>query len=155
MGPVNVTILDTGEDKADDHQYYAGLVDFDEYRRVQADWLDDVMKSKQFESSLFKVVFMHIAPFHSDQSHGTVHCRKLFTPLFDKYKVDLVVAAHTHRYGIHPVDEDHSYPIVIGGGPNKGERTLIEMYANTEILNVSMFSDSGEAVGNITINARD
>lgn len=36
LGPVRFVILDTGEDKEDTHPVYAGIVDFDEYRREQA-----------------------------------------------------------------------------------------------------------------------
>lgn len=150
-GPVNITILDSGEDKADDSPYYGGIVDFDDYRREQGVWLDGIMKSRLYKSSPFKVVFMHMPPFHSDQWHGTLHCREVFTPLFEKYNVDLVIAGHTHRYGIHPANKDHSYPIVIGGGPNEGERTLIVMKATHKILNIDMLDDNGILVGQLEI----
>ena len=126
-------------------------VDFDDYRKEQAVWLDGIMKSRLYKSSPFKVVFMHMSLFHSDQWHRTLHCREVFTPLFEKYNVDLVIAGHTHRYGIHPANKDHSYPIVIGGGPNEGERTLIVMKATQKILNIDMLNDSGISVGRLEI----
>ncbi|RLD73840.1 MAG: metallophosphoesterase, partial [Bacteroidetes bacterium] len=37
-GSTHFTVIDSGEDKPDDHEVYAGIVDFDNYRVEQADW---------------------------------------------------------------------------------------------------------------------
>lgn len=152
-GPVNFTVLDTGEDKPDDHEVYGGIVDFDSFREEQAVWLEKVMKSKTYKKSPFKVVLMHIPPFNSDDWHGTVHCRKLFAPLFEKYKVDVVISGHTHRYGVHLADKDHSFPLIIGGGPKEGQRTLISLTATKSDLAISMIKDDGTVVGEVKLKA--
>ncbi len=152
-GPVFVLALDTGEDKPDKEEVYAGIVDFDQYRRRQAIWLEKQLQSRAARKARFRVVMMHIPTFYSGDWHGTLHCRELFSPLFDKYKVDLVIAGHTHKYGIHPpVKGQHNYPIVIGGGPKEGKRTLIKVRATEEALNLQMLRDDGEQVGTYTIN---
>lgn len=112
QGPVHFIVLDTGEDKPDDAEVYGGIVNFDAFREEQAQWLEELMRSKAYRKSPYKVVFMHIPPFHSGDWHGTMHCRELFAPLFEKYKVDLVISGHTHRYGIHQANNEHSFPIV-------------------------------------------
>ena len=38
-GPVSAVVIDSGEDKADDHYEYSGLVDFESYRQQEFDWL--------------------------------------------------------------------------------------------------------------------
>ena len=48
-GPVHFTVLDTGEDKEDSHPVYAGIVDFDEYRRQQAEWFKQVAQTKDLQ----------------------------------------------------------------------------------------------------------
>ena len=88
------------------------------------------MKSSAYRKAKYKVVMMHIPTFYSGDGHGTLHCRKLFSPLFDKYKIDVLICGHTHTYGVHPpVAGKHRYPIIIGGGPTKGKRTLIKVKA--------------------------
>lgn len=151
QGPVHFIVLDTGEDKPDDAEVYGGIVNFDEFRREEAVWLENVMKSNAYRKSPFKVVLMHIPPFHSGDWHGTMHCRELFAPLFEKYRIDVVISGHTHRYGIHKPNNEHSFPIVIGGGPKEGQRTIIHLTANQSQLSINMKDDSGVTVGELTI----
>jgi 2',3'-cyclic-nucleotide 2'-phosphodiesterase (5'-nucleotidase family) len=147
-------VLDTGEDKPDEEPVYAGIVNFDEYRRKQAIWLESIMNSNEYQEAHFKVVLMHIPPFHSGDWHGTTHCRKLFSPLFEKYKIDMVIAGHTHKHGVHKPQEDHSYPIIIGGGPREGTRTLLRLDATLNNLKVRMKNDDGKIVGEYTIDRK-
>lgn len=152
-GPVFAIALDTGEDKPDNAEVYAGIVDFDQYRRRQAVWLEKQLQSKAARKAKYRVVMMHIPTFYSGDWHGTMHCRELFSPLFDKYKVDLVISGHTHKYGVHPpVKGQHNYPIIIGGGPKEGKRTLIKVKATQRELNVWMLGDDGTEVGRYIIS---
>jgi len=151
QGPIFWIFLDTGEDKPDDAPVYAGIVDFDSYREEQAQWLEEVMQSSAYRKAPFKVVCMHIPPFHSGDWHGTMHCRELFNPLFEKNKIDLVISGHTHKYGIHEKQNDHSYPIVIGGGPKDGTRTIIRLQADQKAIQINMKGDNGDVVGELTI----
>lgn len=151
-GPVFAIALDTGEDKEDDKPVYAGLAAFDAFRKKQAIWMEKLMQSDAYRKARYKVVFMHIPPFYSNDVHGSVHSRKLFSPLFDRYKVDLVVCGHTHVYGVHPpVKGQHDYPIIIGGGPAPGTRTLIKINANQKQLKLQMLDDAGKEVGTYSI----
>ncbi len=112
-------------------RYMPGIVDFDAYRKEQQVWLEEVMQSRAYKKAKFKVVLMHIPPFYSGDWHGTMHCRELFNPVFNKYRVDMVISGHTHKHGVHPpVKEQHRYPIIIGGGPKEGQRTLIKLQAD-------------------------
>ncbi|WP_215222740.1 purple acid phosphatase family protein [Echinicola shivajiensis] len=146
-GPVHWIVLDSGEDKEDDHPEYSGMVSFDPFREQQAIWLEQELQNPAFKDCKYKLVLMHIPPFHSGDWHGTTHCRKLFHPLFEKYKVDMVISGHTHRYGVHKPSEEHSYPVIIGGGPKTGSRTVIQFYADANALKVKMVRDDGEVVG--------
>lgn len=151
-GPVNFIVLDTGEDKPDTDPAYAGLVAFDPLRERQARWLDKALKSKVGRRSPFNVVIMHIPPYHSGDWHGTMHCRKLFAPLFEEYKVDAVISGHTHRHGIHRPQADHSFPIVIGGGPKKGERTLIHLEASRSAMRISLHGEDGFEIDSLEVS---
>mgnify|MGYP003885838913 CR=1 FL=1 len=151
-GPVFHIALDTGEDKPDTEPVYGGIVDFDAYREEQAAWLEQQLKSPAFRKARYKVVSMHIPPLYSDDWHGTRHCNKLFVPLFNKYKIDLLVCGHTHRFALHDRKKGvNEFPIMIGGGPKAGIRTLIRIDAGPERLEASMFKDDGSRVGGFTI----
>ncbi|NSL88611.1 purple acid phosphatase family protein [Chitinophaga solisilvae] len=147
-GPVHAIVLDTGEDKEDTHPVYAGIVDFDNYRIQQAQWLEQQLQSPAYRKAKHKVVMMHIPHYHGGDWHGTVHCRNLFGPLFNKYKIDILICGHTHTYGVHaPVPGQHNYPLIIGGGPKDGKRTLISLKANQQELVLTMLKDDGSVVG--------
>lgn len=153
-GPAFFIVLDTGEDKNDDHKEYVGLVSFDSYREKEAQWLEQQLKSLEAKKAKFRVILMHIPHYYSGDSHGTLHCRELFGPIFNKNKVDIAICGHTHRHGIfEPVKGAHDFPIIIGGGPKDGKRTLIKLHVNREKLNVTMLDDSGEIIGKHEIGA--
>lgn len=146
-GPVFTIVLDTAEEKID-----TGLEQSDAYREKQAVWLEKIMQSKEYKEARYRVVMMHIPPFYSFDQEGSRHCKKVFSPLFDQYSVDLVIAGHKHVYGVHPpVKGQHNYPIIIGGGPLPGNRTLMKVKATDEQLYVEMLKDDGSVVGEYTI----
>lgn len=148
LGPVRFVILDTGEDKEDTHPVYAGIVDFDEYRREQAALLKKEIESRAFKKAKFRVVMMHIPPRFSGDAHGPLHCTEVFEPLLNKGKVDLVLSGHTHRYKIHqPGDGPNQYPLVIGGGPKEGTRTLTKVRITHNELTLKLIKDDGTEVG--------
>lgn len=153
-GPVRVLVLDSGEDKTDDNWEYGGLAAFDQYRETQRDWLAREIESPEFKSAAFRVLLIHISPWHSGDWHGTLHCREMFGPLLNKAKIDLQISGHTHRYATHEPDEDHNFPIMIGGGPIEGNRTLIKFRADTQRIQVDMIRDDGELVGSFSLNKK-
>lgn len=150
-GPVHFLVLDSGEDKTDDSVEYGGLVAFDRYREKQARWLEKEIASEAFKKAPFRVLLIHISPYHSGDWHGTTHCREVFGPILNKAGIDLQLSGHTHRYMTHEADKDHNYPIVIGGGPLEGKRTLMKLHANQKELNLKMIRDDGELVGKFNI----
>jgi len=146
-GAIFWIMLDSGEDKPDDHEVYGGTVDYDNYRKEQAKWLETVLQSKERKSAQHTVVISHIPIFHSDDWHGTLHNRECFHPLFQKYKIDAMISGHTHQYGYYPADKDHHYPIFIGGGPKAGKRTIIDISGSAKSLAIRMTRDDGTELG--------
>jgi len=118
-------------------------------------WMEKIMQSEAYQQARFKVIMMHIPTHYTKGAAGEMHCRTVFTPLFDQYKVDIVIAGHTHSYGIHPpVQGQHTYPIVIGGGPVPGTRTLLKVKATQQELAVQLLDDAGKEVGKYTVHAK-
>ncbi|GGH30631.1 metallophosphoesterase [Sphingobacterium alkalisoli] len=151
QGPIYWVVLDTGEDKPDDHPVYGGIVDFDAVRERQGKWLSAIVNTDEYKEAAYRIVIMHIPPFHSGEWHGPMHCREVFDPIFRANNVDLVISGHTHRHGVHPPDADHPYPVVIGGGSKDGSRTVIHLEANETRLHLEMLLDDGKKVGEYTL----
>lgn len=151
-GPMYAIVLDSGEDKPDETEVYAGIVDFDRYRIQQAEWLKKEVQKKEFKKAKYKVVFSHIPLYYSGEWHGTMHCREVWGNILNEAKIDVLISGHTHKYGIHdPVKGQHNYPIVIGGGPLDGKRTITKVKITQHAFQLSMLDDSGKEVGNLKI----
>ena len=151
MGDTHFTVIDTGEDKEDEHPVFAGLVEFDAYREEQLEWFkNEVSKSDSFVNAKFRVVLMHIPFLYSDNWYTTLQLRDMYAELFNKTKIDVCISGHTHEYKLREpgtVDNfTHNYAIVIGGGPKKGERTLTKLKANNNKLEISILDDKGKEV---------
>ena len=69
-GDVHFIILDSGEDKPDTHPVYAGIVDFDNYRTEQAEWLKKDINSEEFKKAKYKIAVYHIPLFTGSTKHG-------------------------------------------------------------------------------------
>jgi len=149
-GPLALIGLDTGEDKPDNRSEWAGLAFFEPYRVRQRDWLEQVLQSETVASAPFVVACCHIPLFDSnpnansgDLPTGYAAFQKqsgnLWGPLFVKYGVQAVIAAHTHRFRYDPPTEDRTWAQIVGAGHNleqivtvihgKAERNKLEIVA--------------------------
>ncbi|RYZ48602.1 MAG: metallophosphoesterase [Sphingobacteriales bacterium] len=105
-GPVFFIALDTGEDKPDDDPAYYGLAAFDPFREKQAEWLSQVLQSREAKKAAYRVVLMHIPPFHSGDWHGTLRNRTLIKLKADKKSLTVNMIADSGRqvgeYSLRP-----------------------------------------------------
>lgn len=62
----------------------------------QAKWLDRLLQENK---ARWTIVTMHHPIFSTAKDRDNTKIRETFQPLFDKYKVDLVLAGHDHTYG--------------------------------------------------------
>src|SRR5690606_34738759 len=104
----------------------------------------------------FKVVFVHVPPFYAKRElHAAHHCHKVWGSILNEAGVDLMICGHTHRHGVHPaVPGTHNYPIVIGGAPNDGRRTIMNVKVDQSRLDLKMTDDMGQVVGALELKAR-
>ena len=64
-GPISFTVLDTGEDKSDDHPEYSGLADFAPYRARQLEWLNR-LETDNSAPYAYRVVVCHMDNLDSE-----------------------------------------------------------------------------------------
>jgi len=139
-GLVHFIILDSGEDKRDDTPVYAGLVDFDAYRQEQAVWLKEEVKSESFKNSLYRIVIFHIPPFIS--IYGSQYLTKEWVPILNTAGIDLVINAHTHRYGrTQPTEGRNSFINLI-----LGNSEIAQVDVSRRQLSITVLRKDGSTV---------
>lgn len=128
FGNTAIVMLDGGEDKDDQHPVYAGLVDFDNYRIEQAEWLKGVVKSKAFRSAEHRIVIIHIPPVTERMMEveenakdiknlltwrGGRHLGELMIPILNEADINVMLCGHLHRHVIYPVQHGVlEFPII-------------------------------------------
>ena len=142
-GDIALIGLDTGEDKLDDRDAFAGLFNMEPYRVAQRDWLADALERPEIKSAPFAVACCHIPLYDSNplSNPGDVDkngdgkythdfaiwqrtCKNLWGPLFEKHGVQVVITAHEHRYRYDAPNADHKWAHFVGGGPELGAQVV-------------------------------
>ena len=156
-GQVHFVVLDSGEDKVDSHEYYNALVAFEPYRREQAKWLADDLRSVAARRARYRVVLSHIPPYDGTPRTGTAgetfairDVRECWEKPANTGGVDLWLSGHTHRYAhLAPAAGKNRYHLVIGA-PD----TLTRVDVSKEKLDVTVTRETGERIDTIAIGPR-
>lgn len=118
--------LDSGEDKPDDDIEYCGLYDTLPYLQQEAEWLREVVSSKEFLEAERRIVFSHIPP-DSKGWQGNRNVCELFVPVLNEAGIDLMICGHTHSYRLDTPDSGISpaeFPVLINPAAQRLEVTL-------------------------------
>jgi acid phosphatase type 7 len=67
-----------------------------EQQQLQAEWLEKVLAANKLQ---WVVCTFHHPIFSTGKDRDNAELRALWKPIFDKYKVDLVLQGHDHTYG--------------------------------------------------------
>ncbi|WP_075966483.1 metallophosphoesterase [Parabacteroides massiliensis] len=111
QGPICFVILDTGEDKPDSDIEYAGITVYDEYRTEQAEWLRQVLDSKEYKEAPFKIIVAHIPPIGG--WHGNLEVERKFMPLLREAKPDVMLCGHLHQFIHQDATAQTPFPIIV------------------------------------------
>jgi len=116
QGNVRFIILDSGEDKPDSHPVYAGLVDFDQYRTEQTEWLQKEVESEDFKKAQYQIVLVHVPPFSGSKGHGSKDMTEKWGGILNNAGIDIVISGHHHRFNrIEPREGKNQFPVLIVG----------------------------------------
>ncbi|MFH0760047.1 MAG: FN3 domain-containing metallophosphoesterase family protein [Bacteroidota bacterium] len=143
QGPVHFIVLDCGEDKPDNNQYYYGLADYDRYRLAELEWLKEEVKSEAFRNAAYRVYLIHMPVHPGDgSSHSLLFLSDNFGPVIKEAGGDLMIAAHTHRHLWLPEKlSGLGIPLLINGNLNR-----IEAEAGEQSLKIKVISETNEVV---------
>ena len=64
----------------------------------QTQWLESELQRAENNGFAFKIVMFHIPVYNPRRGRNNVDAQTHWVPLFDKYKVDLVLTGHDHSY---------------------------------------------------------
>lgn len=146
QGEVRFIVLDCGEDKPDTHPVYAGLVDFDQYRTEQAEWLKNEFDRDEFKNAPYKIVLFHVPPY-TGRGHGGKDLTEKWGPILNEANIDLVISGHTHRFErIAPREEMNQFPILI-----LGKDMMLKTDVSSEQLYLSIKDTKGKVVDEFKI----
>ncbi len=155
-GPMAAIVLDTGEDKPDDHPVYADMGDFAAFRSLQTEWLAEAITRPEFRDAPFRVLFCHIPLWWTNDEHTGTYCldgqRKWHQLLVDA-GVQLVISGHTHQATHLPADNRHPYIQLTGGGPRPDTATYMRGHATADQLTIMHHKLDGSVVHEIRVNA--
>ena len=147
QGEVYFIVLDSGEDKPDDHPVYAGLVDFDEYRSEQAGWLKEEVQKLEFRNAGYRVVVSHMPLSKDSTKHGSYDIYKKWGPILNQANIDLMINGHKHRYSrSDKFDDGYNFSTVI-----LGKEMIMDTQVTEDKLDISVIDTEGETVDAFTI----
>lgn len=89
FGGISALVLDSGEDKEDNHKEYSGLVNFASYRKQELKWLKSL--DKDYFDGKYKIVLCHDPLIDTDYFGEDWE-----TPL-KKLEMDMVIGGHLHE----------------------------------------------------------
>lgn len=152
FGNTVVVMLDCGEDKDDDHPVYGGVVDFDNYRLEQAEWLRGIVQSKEFRKAEHRIVIMHIPPVTERMAEveqnaakvrsllswpGQVHLGKVMLPILNEADIDVMLSGHLHQHIIFPEQSGVvEFPIVVNDNVSSTFVHVNDAGVNIKIVNI-------------------
>lgn len=150
LGGVRLVLIDTGEDKPDNHWEYSGLTDFANYFRTQQTWLAKELQSQPFTSARWKVLACHIppgdheyaVPLAMDLLKAPFHCGLCAHMHIAEWRKPGVKTTWQHR------DEEPGagYPILIGGGPDWGKATISLIDFGENAIHARVWMENGDLV---------
>ena len=148
VGEVCYIVLDTGHHlpagSDNCHNVHMHLNDLDKLLEEQKLWLKEIVKTPDFQTAKFRVVFAHVAPHGQKDSfqHMVPRTRKMVRDVFKNSStpIDLWVAGHTHKYDRTEVSKEWGFPVVVvgGGGPGAGKKPGFALLFNVEPGKISM-----------------
>lgn len=147
-GAVRFLVLDCGEDKADTHREYSGLVDFESFRDQETQWLKSELKSPEWEKARWHVLVHHI-PLYWNNEKGTCSatCLKRWGALLAEAHIDLAINAHTHKRIFFEKDAvKNPYPVAVGGAFTPQNATVMILQADSKELHLRMLDIDGRDI---------
>jgi len=145
-GPLQLIVLDTGEDKPDETPVYAELNKFEAYREEEFAWLErHFATDKRAAEAPFRVILLHQSNWGWTRDRGGE-----WTALANKGKVDLVLGGHFHRLTkVLPGTQGNDFLALA-----LGQDQIAKVEATRTELRLTVTGKDGSVVDSFAIKAR-
>lgn len=145
-GPVHLVVVDTGEDKPDATNVYAGLNNLREYRNGELVWFRQVLADEsRTRTAPFTVVLGHDPEWGWSDGNNASWMRAA-----NEAKVDLFIAGHLHRLErTEPGKKGNDFPILA-----LGQDQVARVEATEEKLTVTVIDRAGRTLDQFTIKRK-
>ncbi len=134
FGALSAVVLDSGEDKEDDHKEYSGLVDFEGLRNEEYEWLCSLDKD-DFDGK-YKIVFSH-EPILDN------HFGKDWTAPLKELDMELMVGGHWHEVRF---DEGELPVFIVGGNLGEGRWAASMLKLNEGKISMKTMDAEGQVL---------
>lgn len=128
-GPLSAIVLDTAEDKPDDHPEYGGLAAFEPYENEQSEWLKNVSFD---ENAQYRLVLAHIPELP-----------EIWNESIDTLGTDIMISGHKHVSEIIGANAERNYPLIIDGGKTDGDFRGTLLVFSQDTVSVSFYKRAG------------
>jgi predicted phosphodiesterase len=143
-GPLHMVVVDTGEDKPDSTNVYAGLNDLRDYRIDELKWFQGVLNNEtRTKTAPFTIVLGH------QPSWGWVDGdNDKWTQAANQAHVDLFIAGHLHRFKhINPGEHGNNFPILV-----VGQDQVAHVEVTDQELTVRLTDRTGKVIDEFTLH---
>ncbi len=105
-------VLDTGEDKADNHAEYGATVDYQNFRKEQTEWLKQVLAEGKWKDYPTRVVFCHM-PINRVSTAGIAEDFAEWTKILNQMGISLAFSGHYYTHTLYAANNSGNL-----GNPN-------------------------------------
>lgn len=136
LGDYHFVILDSGEDKADDHSEYGGMVAYEANRASMVDWLTQL----EIPDNQKTIALSHAPEICIEEALSKTATNKLAA-----LNVRLMVSGHLHRTEFF--EDMYAFPVWIDGGKNangKGTFVASKMTLSPDKIELRSMDSNGE-----------
>lgn len=100
-GDLEIVLLDSGEDKLDNHVEYYGMAAFYPYREEMAKWLAKVVESEDYKTAKYRIIICHFTYLQdngkpTDEFGAEPQLISLTESILNNSGADLLITGHYH-----------------------------------------------------------
>ena len=138
QGPAAFLVVDSGETGTRNSMAQCGKPFYEDYLRMQMEWVAEAVKSPEWKSAEVRICFVH-APMRDFGVPGdfVVHgwMNRNFVPVLNEAGVNLMISADYHEYIYTPSGEmGNDFPIIVNDSHSRadvkveGKRIAVDIY---------------------------
>lgn len=144
-GPIWSLVLDCGEDKADDHPEYSGLVDFTTYIATETAWLESLQPDNS-DLIKYRIGITHNPVFENEYGND-------WTQMLENLGLDAMISGHWHTLDLNFRDGTTSFKRMITGGKCDDGFIATMLTFTDGVITVNSKNNKGELCGSLSIPA--